>query len=95
MWARVKGKTENALMEIPFKQVFNFRPGFMSPTKGLKNTLPYYKYVSWLYPAVRKVFPKYVSTLAELGQAMINVTLNGYPEQILEVRDIVAAAAEE
>lgn len=95
MWARVKGKTENDLMQIPFKQVFNFRPGFMSPTKGLKNTLPYYKYVSWLYPAVRKVFPKYVSTLAELGQAMINVTLNGYPQQILEVRDIVAAAAEE
>jgi uncharacterized protein YbjT (DUF2867 family) len=95
MWARVKGRTENDLMQIPFKQVFNFRPAFMAPTKGLKNTLPYYKYMSWLYPAVRKIFPKYVSTLAELGQAMINVTLSGYPESILEVRDIVAAAGEE
>ena len=50
MWARVKGKTENDLMKLPFKQVFNFRPGFMYPTKGLKNTLPFYKYISWMYP---------------------------------------------
>src|ERR1700744_5522049 len=50
MWARVKGKTENDLMKLPFKQVFNFRPGYMHPTPGLKNVLPLYKYISWLYP---------------------------------------------
>ena len=92
MWARVKGKTENELMELPFKQVYNFRPGYMHPTKGLKNTLPYYKYITWLYPVVRKVFPQFVSTLAELGQAMINSVLIGYDKHILEVRDIVKLA---
>lgn len=92
MWARVKGKTENDLMKLPFKQVFAFRPGYMHPTKGLKNTLPYYKYLSWMYPFLRAVFPKFVSTLAELGQAMINVVIIGYPTQVLEVKDIVNLA---
>jgi len=94
MWARVKGKTENDLMKLPFKAVYNFRPGGMKPTKGLKNTLPYYKYFIWLYPIMRKFFPKTVSTLAELGQAMINSTLIGYDKQILEVLDIVKLAHE-
>lgn len=53
MWARVKGKTENDLMKLPFKQVFAFRPGYMHPTPGLKNTQKYYKYISWLYPLLR------------------------------------------
>ena len=92
MWARVKGKTENDLMKLAFKQVFNFRPGFMYPTKGLKNTLPFYKYISWMYPFFRKVFPQYVSTLSELGQAMINAARFGYKKHILEVKDIVELA---
>jgi len=92
MWARVKGKTENTLMKLPFKQVFNFRPGFMKPTPGLKNTLSLYKYMGWLFPILRMLTPNMVSTLAQVGQAMINVTLNGYPKQILEVKDIKAAA---
>jgi hypothetical protein len=58
----------------------------------LKNTLPYYKYLSWMYPVVRKVFPNFVSTLGELGQAMLNITLRGYSRPILEVKDIVATA---
>jgi len=94
MWARVKGKTENDLMKLPFKSVYNFRPGGMLATKGLKNTLPYYKYFSWLYPFMRKFFPKTVSTLAELGQAMINSTLIGYDKHVLEVLDIVKLAHE-
>jgi hypothetical protein len=94
VWARVKGKTENDLMKLPFKKVYNFRPGYMHPTPGLKNVLPYYKYLSWLYPFARKFFPKFVSTLAELGQAMINAVLLGYDKQILEVKDIVKLAHE-
>lgn len=93
MWARVKGKTENDLMKLPFKQVFAFRPGYMQPTPGLKNTLGYYKYLSWMYPAVRALFPNYVTTLKELGLAMINITLRGYGRQIIEVKDIVELAA--
>ncbi|MDP9078048.1 MAG: NAD-dependent epimerase/dehydratase family protein [Bacteroidota bacterium] len=92
MWARVKGKTENDLMKLPFKKVFNFRPGYMHPTKGLKNVLPYYKYITWLYPFFKVVLPNMVSTLAELGLAMINVTVFGYEKQILEVKDIKAVA---
>lgn len=89
MWARVKGKTENDLTNLPFKAVYNFRPAFMLPTKGLKNTLPYYKYISWMYPVGRRLFPNYFSTLAELGQAMINTSIQGYSKQILEVEDIL------
>lgn len=94
MWARVKGKTENALMKLPFRGVYNFRPGYMRPTPGLKNTNKYYKYVDWMYPFLRAVFPKYVSTLKELGLAMINAASKGYDKQIIEVPDIVKLARE-
>ncbi|WP_295668040.1 NAD-dependent epimerase/dehydratase family protein [uncultured Mucilaginibacter sp.] len=92
MWARVKGKAENDLMKLSFKQVFAFRPGYMHPTPGLKNVNKYYKYITWLYPFLRWVFPGGVSTLAELGRAMINVTRLGYGKQIIEVKDIKALA---
>ncbi len=92
MWARVKGRTENHLLKLLFSKAYMFRPGYMHPTPGLKNTLKYYKYFSWLYPALRAAFPGAVSTLSELGLAMINVTLRGYPKQVLEVKDIVALA---
>lgn len=93
MWARVKGKTENDLTKLPFKQVFNFRPGYMHPTKGLKNTLSGYKYLGWLYPVWRVVLPNSVSTLAEVGQAMINVTMRGYEKPVIEVPDIIKLAS--
>ena len=92
MWARVKGKTENDLMKLPFKRVYNFRPGFMQPTPGLKNVLPAYKYFTWLYPVLRPIFPNYMSTLAAIGLAMIHSVNRGYGKQVLEVKDIVALA---
>ncbi|GAB3222805.1 epimerase [Hymenobacter seoulensis] len=92
MWARVKGQTENALLELGFAQAYMFRPGFMKATPGLKNVLPYYKYFNWMYPALRRFLPKYVSTLQELGLAMINAARVGYPQHVLEVPDIVALA---
>jgi len=90
MWARVKGRTENDLMKLPFKQVFNFRPGIIKPTKGLKNTLRFYKYLGWLFPFLNLFFSKYICTLRELGLAMIHAATKGYNKQILEVKDIVA-----
>ena len=93
MWARVKGKTENDLMKLPFKKAYNFRPGYMHPKPGMRNTNKYYKYITWAYPLLRAVFPKHVSTLKELGLAMINSVTKGYEKQILEVKDIVALAA--
>ena len=88
MWARVKGKTENDLMKLPFQKVYNFRPGILEPTKGLKNTLPYYKYFMWLLPVIRVIAPNYISSLKSIGLAMINAVTKGYEKQILEVKDI-------
>jgi len=94
MWARVKGKTENDLAKLPFKKEFNFWPGLMRAAKGAKNVPSIYKYLSWLYPLLHWLFPSKSCDLAEVGQAMINVTLHGYPTRILEVRDVVEAAKE-
>ena len=92
MWARVKGKTENGLMKLPFKSVYNFRPGIIQPTKGLKNTLGFYKYLGWLIPVIRLFAPKSIIRLKEIGLAMINAAGKGYDKQILEVKDIAALA---
>lgn len=88
MWQRVKGKTETDLTKLPFKGVYIFRPGIMKATKGLKNTLSLYKWMSWLIPVVRTFSPGSVLTLKQVGDAMINVTLKGYEKNILEVKDI-------
>ena len=88
MWARVKGKTENDLMKLPFKRVFAFRPGYIQPTDGLKNTQSFYSYLSWLFPIFQTFFQNYVSTLTQVGLAMIHATQHGYPKNILEVKDI-------
>ena len=92
MWARVKGRTENALKQLPFKAVFLFRPGYLHPTPGLKHTLKPYKYIAWLYPALKVIFPKYVTTLSQLGRAMLNAIKKGYSSPVLEVKDILVLA---
>ncbi len=89
-WARVKGKTENDLQKIGLSKVYLFRPGILEPTKGLKNTLGFYKWFGWLAPFLNKFFPNSISRLAQLGQAMIRVSIGGYEKNILEVKDIRA-----
>jgi uncharacterized protein YbjT (DUF2867 family) len=88
MWARVKGKTENDLMKLPFKQAYAFRPGLMKAFDGAKNTPKAYQYLSWLYPVIKGLFPAFACTLSEVGQAMIKVTTQGYEKQVLEVKDM-------
>ncbi len=88
MWARVKGKTENALAGLPFKKVYNFRPGFMKLTQGQKNALRMYKYIGWMYPFLKVVLPNGTSTLQQVGKAMINTLTIGSNKQVLEVTDI-------
>lgn len=88
MWARVKGKTENDLMKLPFKAVYAFRPGFIKPIKGLKNAYRASTALGLIYPILKALFPGGVCTLADLGQAMVHVTLHGYSRKILENRDI-------
>ena len=89
MWARVKGKTENDLMKLPFKKVYAFRPGFIKPTKGQTNIPGYFIWLNFLYPLLRLLLPKYVTTLRELGMAMINSVTKGYEKPVLEVKDIL------
>ena len=88
MWARIKGKTENDLFKLPFKAAYMFRPGYIQPTKGLKNTYKIYRVLRPFYPLWKRLFPKYVCTLKELGMSMINSVLHGSNHQILESRDI-------
>jgi nucleoside-diphosphate-sugar epimerase len=88
MWARVKGRTENALTRVGFRAEYNFRPGFMKAMPGQRNLKGSYKALAWLYPVVRAVAPNSVSTLEDVGRAMIRCVTQGYPKQILEVRDI-------
>jgi uncharacterized protein YbjT (DUF2867 family) len=91
-WARVKGKTENDLMKLPFKKVFAFRPGFIKPIKGLKNAHSFYKYINWMYPLGRMFYPSGFCTLKELGNAMIHAASRGYGKSVLEGKDIIALA---
>ncbi len=93
MWARVKGKTENDLMKLPFAQVYNFRPGVIESGKGMKNTIKLYHYFKWLLPIIKFISKNGVVSLAEIGQAMINAATKGYKKQILEVKDIKELAA--
>jgi hypothetical protein len=93
MWARVKGRTENALLKLPFKSVYNFRPGFMKATPGQKRLLSLYKYFAWIYPFLKRVYPNGVSTLQQVGQAMIKCLTVGSDKQILEVKDINALSS--
>jgi nucleoside-diphosphate-sugar epimerase len=90
-WARVKGATENALMRL-FKRSYMFRPAFTRAIPGQKNVKSYYKFVAWLYPIGRTLYPAGFCTLQEVGRAMIHAVSKGYPKQILDVKDIVKLA---
>lgn len=92
MWARVKGKTENYILNRGFKDAYMFRPGLILPTKGLKNTLTPYKIFAPLLPVMNLLFPKQVSSLKEIGLAMINAASTRYEKKVLEVKDIKTLA---
>ena len=93
MWARVKGRTENALLRLPLK-AYMFRPGMIEPLDGIKSKTPayrlLYKICGPLLPALRWTFPNQVLSTREIGQAMLAVAKRGYEKQILETRDIRA-----
>jgi uncharacterized protein YbjT (DUF2867 family) len=89
-WARVKGKTENDLMKLPFKGVYNFRPGVMKHFPQQKNVKALYK----PFIALASILvPKHMLTLKQVGQAMINAVNKGYEKHVLEIRDIRDLAA--
>jgi len=93
MWARVKGKTENDLLNLGFKQSFMFRPGAIIPLRSIKSrTKSYqfmYDYFMWLVKIIKFIAPNSVVNTTQIGLAMINSMLNGYPEKILRPKDIL------
>ncbi len=91
MWARVKGKTENDLLKMPFKDAYMFRPGFIQPMRGIKSSTKLYdtiyRFVAPLYPLLKHL-PSMVTSSVQMGKAMISVVHSEYPRKILESRDI-------
>jgi uncharacterized protein YbjT (DUF2867 family) len=94
MWARVKGKTENALLRLPFKTAYMFRPAFIQPMHGIKSKTKLYRILYYLISPLTAFltgyFPKYATTTEKLGHAMIIVAKQGAPKPILESQEINA-----
>jgi uncharacterized protein YbjT (DUF2867 family) len=90
-WARVKGKTENALLRLPFKAAYMFRPGGVQPLHGITSKTTsyriFYTFMKPLLPLLT-LFPKYMTTTEQIGRAMLEVARHGYSKQILESADI-------
>ncbi len=97
MWARVKGATENALLKLPFKAAYMFRPGFIQPLHGIKSKTRLYRSIyavmGPLYPVWKTLFPKYMTTTEQVGRAMLAIAKHGAPVRLLENRDINQAAS--
>lgn len=88
MWARVRGKLENELTQLPFKNVYIFRPGYIQPMKGVKSKVKayniLYSILSPISPLVKYFFGDKYTTTVNIGNAMINIALEGYNEQYLD-----------
>ena len=94
MWARVKGKTENALLQLPFKSSYMFRPGFIQPRHGIVSKTRLYRFLYAImgpfFPLWRRFFPKYVITTEDVGRSMIQVAEHGAGKRVLENHDLNA-----
>ena len=96
MWARVKGRTENALLHLPFKGAYMFRPGFIQPLDGIQSRTRmyrvFYTMLKPVLPGLRALLPNQILTTRQIGRAMLNVARSGFPKPILESADIRKAA---
>jgi len=92
MWARVKGRTENALLRLGFRGAYMFRPGAIMPLHGIRSSTPWYNAIYAvgrpLLPLIRRLSPLSVTTTEQVGRAMIAVARDGYPTPFVEMRDI-------
>jgi hypothetical protein len=99
MWARVKGRTENTLLEMPFKAVYLFRPGYVQLLHGIRTKTRWYgtayALMRPLYPLWKMLLPNYMTTTECVGRAMLNVTKRGFPKPVLENRDMNGMCAKE
>jgi uncharacterized protein YbjT (DUF2867 family) len=96
MWARVKGETENALLEMRFKAAYMFRPGLIVPLHGIRSKTAVYQVtytlLTPLLPMLLRTFPKHVTTTEQVGRAMLRVAKQGYPKAVLEAADIAVTS---
>lgn len=94
MWARVKGRTENALLRLPFRAAYMLRPGIILPMHGIKSRTTlyrlFYSLMTPLYPALRTLFPRAITTTEQLGQVMLRLARSGYSKPVLESADIAS-----
>jgi len=92
MWARVKGETENALLRLPFKSAYMFRPALIVPLHGIKSKTRLYRVLYAVMgpalPLLYAIAPKYVTTTTQLARAMLTVAKRGSPVPVLENSDI-------
>jgi uncharacterized protein YbjT (DUF2867 family) len=92
MWARVKGRTENALLSLPFRAAYMFRPGVIMPLHGIRSSTRWYNLayaaIRPIYPLLRRVAPTLITTTEQLGRAMLAVARKGYATHVLEMADI-------
>ena len=92
MWARVKGRTENALLSLPFRAAYMFRPGVIMPLHGIRSSTRWYNAayaaIKPIYPLLRRVAPTFITTTEQLGRAMLAVARKGYATHVLEMADI-------
>lgn len=92
MWARVKGKTENALLRLPFKAVYLFRPGLIQPLNGARSKTASYRLIyslsKPLFPLLRALMPRQVQSTVSVGRAMLTVARRGAPQAVIEAGDI-------
>ena len=92
MWARVKGRTENDLLKLPFRAAYMFRPGFIEPVHGARSKTALYRAIyamtKPLMPVLRVLMPNAILTTDQVGQAMLNAARRGAPKQLLEVNDL-------
>jgi uncharacterized protein YbjT (DUF2867 family) len=94
MWARVKGKTENDLLKLPFKAAYMFRPAAIAPLHGVRSKTAWihaaYAATAPLWMLLNRIAPAYATTTEKVGRAMIKVARDGYPKPVLESEDINA-----
>lgn len=94
MWARVKGRTENALLAMPFRAAYMFRPGWVQPSHGERSATRWYRVAyalaGWLFPLLKAAAPNSATTTEQFARAMIRVAREGYARPVLEMRDIVS-----
>jgi uncharacterized protein YbjT (DUF2867 family) len=92
MWARVKGKTENDLLKLPFRAAYMFRPAAIQPLHGVRSKTAWYQAVyvvaAPLLTLLNRIAPKYVTTTEQVGRAMIRVAKQGFSKPVLESEDI-------